>query len=390
MSPTSDLLLAVAVLLGHVSVWTWIYNRLHASGLPSRVVHRLEKWVIIALLVTGCGLLAWIIRRGPDWMTIDAQGLSQVVGVWRYACWVMLAYVIAAWLFRQLVGRDSGRLVTNDTERLDVERILGYRPIGDFRTRMWGAVPGNQILHVRAHHKVLRVAHLPPELDGLRIAQVTDLHMTGQLTRAFFDVAIAHTNRWRPELVMITGDLVDDPACVAWVPETLGRLQSRYGTYAILGNHDQRLVDVARLRRTLTDNGIEDLGGRCVLRPVRGVCVLLAGNEHPWFPAPPRVELEPSASRPFSILLSHSPDQLPWARRHGFQLMLTGHTHGGQIRVPGIGPIICPSRYGVWYASGLFDRPPTLMHVSRGLSGVHPLRFNCPPELTLLELRRET
>ncbi len=73
MSPTSDLL-AVTVLLGHVSVWTWIYNRLHASGLSSRVVHRLEKWVIIATLVTGCGLLAWIIRRGPEWMTIDAQG----------------------------------------------------------------------------------------------------------------------------------------------------------------------------------------------------------------------------------------------------------------------------------------------------------------------------
>ena len=145
-------------------------------------------------------------------------------------------------------------------------------------------MPGNQILHVRAHHKVVRIAHLPPELDGLRIAQVTDLHMTGQLTRAFFDVAIEHTNRWQPELVVITGDLVDDPACVAWVPETLGRLQSRYGTYAILGNHDQRLADVARLRRTLTDSGIEDLGGRCVLRPVRGVPVLLAGNEYPWFP----------------------------------------------------------------------------------------------------------
>ena len=76
-------LLAITVLLGHVAVWTWIYNRLHASGLPSRFVHRLEKWVILALLVTGCGLLAWIIQRWPAWMASDAQWLSWLVLVWQ-------------------------------------------------------------------------------------------------------------------------------------------------------------------------------------------------------------------------------------------------------------------------------------------------------------------
>ena len=106
------------------------------------------------------------------------------------------------------------------------------------------------------------------------------------------------------------------------------------------------------------------------MRAVRHVpmCCWPATNV-PWFPPAPRVEWAASGPRPFSMLLSHSPDQLPWARRHGFQLMLAGHTHGGQIRIPVLGPVICPSRYGVRYASGLFDRPPTLMHVSRGLSG---------------------
>jgi hypothetical protein len=120
---------------------------------------------------------------------------------------------------------------------------------------------------------------------------------------------------------------------------------------------------------------------------MRDVPVLLAGNECPWFPpAPPWVPCT-DADRPFSILLSHSPDQLPWARRCGVDLMLAGHTHGGQIRLPVVGPIICPSRYGVRYASGLFAEPPTLLHVSRGLAGVQPLRWGCPPELTLLELQ---
>jgi predicted MPP superfamily phosphohydrolase len=261
--------------------------------------------------------------------------------------------------------------------------------VGDFATRLCSSLPGNQILQVHAHHKTVCMPQLPPELDGLRIAQVTDLHMTGQLTGAFFEVAVARVNRWQPDLVAITGDLVDDPQCIAWISTTLGRLQGRYGVYAILGNHDQRLQDVAQLRRALTDCGIEDLGSRFATREMRGIRVLLAGNECPWFP--PEPDLDPARCRAaaFSILLSHSPDQLPWARRHGFRLMLAGHTHGGQIRFPLIGPVVCPSRYGVRYASGLFDRPPTLLHVSRGLSGVQPLRLHCPPELTLLELRCE-
>ncbi len=67
--------------------------------------------------------------------------------------------------------------------------------------------------------------------------------------------------------------------------------------------------------------------------------------------------------------------------------MLAGHTHGGQIRFPRIGPILAPSRYGVRFASGVFHLPPMVMHVSRGLSGLQPLRFNCPPELARLVLR---
>jgi len=87
------------------------------------------------------------------------------------------------------------------------------------------------------------------------------------------------------------------------------------------------------------------------------------------------------------LLLSHAPDQLTWARRFDFDLMLAGHTHGGQIRLPLLGPIVSPSRLGTQYASGTFEREPTVLHVSRGTSSFMPLRWNCPPELAVLELR---
>ena len=111
----------------------------------------------------------------------------------------------------------------------------------------------------------------------------------------------------------------------------------------------------------------------------------LLGNELPWFPLG---DATSPSSADFRILLSHSPDQIPWAKEQSIPLMLAGHTHGGQISPPFIGPIVSPSVFGTRYACGLFYEPPTVMHVSRGLSGVHPIRLNCLPELALLTLRR--
>jgi predicted MPP superfamily phosphohydrolase len=126
---------------------------------------------------------------------------------------------------------------------------------------------------------------------------------------------------------------------------------------------------------------------------VRETPLLLAGNERPWFGTAPNLANAPpptAAGGPFRILLSHTPDQIAWARRNHFDLVLAGHTHGGQIRIPLAGPIVSPSRYGVRYASGTFFEGRTLMHVSRGLSGLHNLRWRCPPELALLELSART
>src|SRR5262249_32468011 len=92
---------------------------------------------------------------------------------------------------------------------------------------------------------------------------------------------------------------------------------------------------------------------------------------------------------PLRVLLAHTPDRYAWARARGFDLMLAGHTHGGQICFPVIGPTVCPSLYGTKYASGFFHERPTLLHVNRGTASLFPLRINCPPELSKLVLRRE-
>ena len=188
----------------------------------------------------------------------------------------------------------------------------------------------------------------------------------------------------------LTGDLVDKPPFIDWIPETLGRLKARYGVYFIFGNHDLR-VDFRRMQRVMEGCGLVYLGGRWKVVEVRGQPVLVAGNELPWFKPAADLAACPARSEvPFRLLLAHSPDQLPWARKGEGDLMLAGHTHGGQIRLPLIGPVFAPSRDGVQFASGLFYAPPTILNVSRGLSAELPLRMNCTPEIIHLTLHTGT
>ena len=101
----------------------------------------------------------------------------------------------------------------------------------------------------------------------------------------------------------------------------------------------------------------------------------------------PDPDLAGTPENAFRLLLSHTPDQIQRARADQIDLMLAGHNHGGQVRFPLFGPVYSPSVYGCRYASGVFWEAPTLLHVSRGLGGRHPLRINCRPEVTRIVLR---
>jgi predicted MPP superfamily phosphohydrolase len=210
----------------------------------------------------------------------------------------------------------------------------------------------------------------------------------------YFHEVVRQANELEPDLIALTGDLVDHAPYIDWLPETVGRLRAKAGVFFIFGNHDLRTRDLERLRRTLTDLGLVDLGGKWQQVPFRGESLLLAGNELPWIA--PAADMRACVAgavgmehdRPFRILLSHSPDQLGWAQRWDFDLVLCGHTHGGQFCLPWIGPLLTPSWHGVHYASGTFAAGRTVMQVSRGVSGELPLRWNCPPELSKILLRQ--
>ncbi|MCO6457973.1 MAG: metallophosphoesterase [Pirellulaceae bacterium] len=387
----ADLLLALLAFLGHVVLWVAAFNLLHASPLSCRLIGRLETLIQAIFVATlAAAAAAWWLRGQPCWRGVPADGWSWVLAAYVGLCWLAAAVWLLQWIRRRWRERQVSQLVSNDTRRIDVAGQLGFRPLCGLTTRLLDWVPGNEILLLQIHHKRLVVPALPAELEGLRIAHLSDLHYAGHVGLPYFEYVMDRVNELQPELIVVTGDVVDRTACLDWIAPTLGRLRASQGKYFVLGNHDLRVADVDRLRGALVEAGWVDMGGRCVEVPVRDVRLLLAGNERPWFQRLPEVPAAGSESgRPLRLLLAHTPDQFPWARRHDFDLMLAGHTHGGQIRLPVIGPLVAPSRFGVRYASGVFYERPTLLHVSRGVSGLQPIRWNCPPEVALLELTRE-
>ena len=251
-----------------------------------------------------------------------------------------------------------------------------------------GRLPFNEVLKICVQEKQVAIPRLLESRDPLRIVHLSDLHMSGRIERAYFERAVEEVNACEPDLVAITGDIVEREQCVDWIPATLGRLRAKGPVYYVLGNHDLH-VNVKRLHTALADAGLVHLGGECRELTVRGTPLVVAGNELPWFK--PAADLRncpahDSTGLPLRIVLAHSPDQFDWAQANGVDLMLAGHLHGGQVRLPILGPIFAPSRYGVRYSAGVFTAGKTVMHVSRGTGSLTPLRYNCPPEITVLTL----
>ena len=386
-----DIPLLLLALLGHTLLWVAMINRAHAVAIPQSIGHLVTATCMACLVSVPIGFAWWYVSAGArdlPWHRFPPQVLLYL-GI----CWVAATVMIARRAWQGVSHRPPPVLRSHRTRIVELT-IADPPGVEQQAQHFLVRLPGNQILQLDLTERAFDVPRLDPVLDGLSIVHLSDFHFTGRVAKWYFEEAVRHSNELQPDLVAITGDLVDHSDYIDWVPDTLGKLTARYGIYFILGNHDIR-IDTRRLRRVLDQCGLIDLGGRWIEVRVRGRRVVLAGNELPWLaPAadmtrcPPRHE----GQGPLRIVLSHSPDQFDWSRAQDADLLLAGHTHGGQIRVPWIGAIFSPSAVGVKYASGVFYAHPTIMHVTRGISGELPVRLNCPPEMAHLRLhapRRE-
>jgi hypothetical protein len=383
-------LLAIAA-IGHVIFWTAIVNRLHGLGFNRRWIDLGTALcgLMLAAMPIAIAAIVWEHAHGAAWA---AGGGLAWGAAWCYvigsALFCVVAAIHRAWL--AFHAERGGILLENHTSRVDLHQHAATKYFAPGIPALLGKIPGNQVLDLRLHEKRVVVPRLSAAAEGLRIAHITDLHMSGRIAKEYFSAVVEQVNQLQPDLVAITGDLVERDDCLSWLPDVLGQLRAAFGVFFVLGNHDLR-VDQGQLRAALSKMPAVHLGGTWRQVVVRGAPVVLAGNELPWYepvPNPADFPATDSAELPLRILLSHGPDQFAWAVEHDFDLMLAGHNHGGQVRLPALGAILTPSRSGTRYASGVFRRDQTVMHVSRGTSSLTPFRWNCPPEIALLILCR--
>lgn len=375
-----------AVLVGHFGLNLAIYNRVNAFGWPRKTIKRITKVFFvftvllpILVLIFGYPLLWDLVHGRPDEIPIPIA--LQVYGSVCLATWLVLGIPWLIW--RPIFGIEWLR-VDRKVEVIPVEDVVGHSLSLSSKCKWESRLPLNQIFELSIEEFDLPVSGLPEGLDGYRIAQISDVHLTGDIRAEFSQFAVERATAWRPDLMALTGDIIDERSCIDWLGSIFGKANAKDGCFYVLGNHDTRVVDSGETRRAMDHAGWTDLGSRGLSCQLRDVPSLLIGNEHPWYRRP---QIPTEREESFRLLLSHSPDQLNWARQHNVQLMLAGHTHGGQGRLPLAGPLLSPSFHGSRYASGDFYRAPTTLHVSRGLGGTHLVRINCRPELSLLTLR---
>lgn len=379
-------LLSVGV-LGSIWLWPAYANRLYSLPIPSSRLDQFRKLHDVAMVIVPFLLLGSLVQHSinnPE--TIAAVTVLTQLGWWTVP-WALSLFgfggLVLTIVTRLMRVQPPGYKLASQ-KIVDVEQELGYRPQGEGPHEGMLKVPGNQAFTFEMSEKKFTFPNLHHDLHNITILHLSDFHFIGTLDRPYFEMVCERAASWNPDLIVFTGDLLDKQELIPWLPHTLGKLRAALGCYYILGNHDWHL-DCGPIRQQLHELGWKDCAGRVQEVKYHQGTIQIGGDERPWMGKAPQFDMDSSA---FKLLLSHTPDNFRWAKQQEVDLMLSGHNHGGQVVLPLIGPLYSPSRYGVRYAGGEFYSSPTTMHVSRGVSGKHPLRINCRPEVTLIHLQQ--
>lgn len=245
---------------------------------------------------------------------------------------------------------------------------------------------------VQVSHVNVPLPGLPRALDGLTVAQLTDLHHSALVSRPYLQRCINRVNALAPDLIVFTGDYLtddgsEDPATLVHESaECLAGARARYGVFASLGN-DDHWFDGDLVTKLIERAGVPVLRNQNTTVTIRGAPFPVVGLGDLWTEHVDFQKAFAGISDLPALVLMHNPDTFEHWPRPGTHLILAGHTHGGQVNLPMFGAPVVPSRYGQKYAQGLFRRGDSTMYVNRGLGVLWPgVRFNCRPEIALFHL----
>ncbi|MGM0595904.1 MAG: metallophosphoesterase [Myxococcota bacterium] len=280
-------------------------------------------------------------------------------------------------------------VVKDNARRLFVTRTMAGAAAG-FTTALIGRGISNAVAGPGHNNFEIKLAKLPQKMDGFSIAQISDLHIGRGVSKKYIHQVVAGINKQKPDLIVITGDLVDGtPKKLGYLVEELAALRSRHGIYFVPGNHDY-YSGYNRWMTFLKKNGIEVLTNKHVYIKEGGEHFVLAGVDDK---VGKRTGFGPDVSKALAgiapedevVLLSHRPGVIFAAARHKVGLMLCGHTHGGGQ----MWPFTWLSHFVYPYVRGLALHEKTWIYVNRGTGWVGPpIRLDSPSEVSYFTLRK--
>ena len=249
----------------------------------------------------------------------------------------------------------------------------------------------------RLIRKEIALRRWPSRLDGFTIALVSDFHYDPYFSVHPIRSAVEIVNRLNPDLVALTGDFVSVPflgsaakaaAHAEPCAELLAKLRAPHGVWSVLGNHDA-LSDPDRVMHALQTVGIPTLSNKAVAIEKEGARFWLGGVEDVLGGSPDlSATLQGIPAEEAVVLMAHEPDYADFVAEYPVDLQLSGHTHGGQVRIPFMPPLYLPemAKKYIW---GLFKIRALTLYTNAGVGTVNiPVRWNCPPEVTFITLRR--
>jgi len=435
----------VAVPLLLLFLWAQVYWFRLLWRLSGRLRSQHLRWAVRALMAMGLAFVATVLLATFFWGRRDLvwglPGTVGVIGLWittAFVSWALISLVSGVTFIargaRRLAFRTPDRtdpavnspspspLCTDkDVIRLDRRRFVqgatAFAGAIPFGTGAYGFLIGRHDYHV--HQVELPLSGLPQELDGLRIAQLSDIHIGSYMSAAEVRRAVGLANELKPDLAVVTGDFVTGPndpleSCVS----ELARLQSPLGVWGCNGNHEIYAKAQERSAELFAEHGMKLLRQENAEIIWRGGKFNLIGVDYQLGRGRNGRRLTMLARTGAlvrrdipNILLSHNPNSFPRAAELGIELMLTGHTHGGQVRVEILDHEFSPAHFMTPYVAGLYKRPlgcdstisdqevssatsirisapAALVYVNRGLGTIGaPVRLGVPPEISLLTLR---
>lgn len=246
--------------------------------------------------------------------------------------------------------------------------------------------------HVEVSRVTVKIANLPAAFNGLTIAQLSDIHHGLYTGLDYIRRCVEITNALNPDVIALTGDFTfAGKKHIAPCAEALGGLKARAGVYAVLGNHDY-YAGAGQVARALKEAGCNVLIDALDRLESRGDKLWLAGLDDLYYGSTDLKKLLRDVPREAArITLAHNPDFIEEfaARGRHTDLLIAGHTHGGQIRFPLLGAPHISSHYGQQYAVGLNRKDTMQVYTTRGIGTILlPTRFDCPPEIVLFTLRQ--